>query len=271
MWTSHEIIANGLRIHYVRTGGNLPPLVLAHGATDSGACWGRVAAALADRYDVIAPDARGHGQTDAPDGDYSRAALAADLAGVIGALGLDRPIVAGHSMGAATVLTMIASHPEIARAAVLEDPGFRLDGDDGGRMVAMRARMRDEHAQRQVMSRAEVVAAGKAANPLWHDDEFDAWAEAKHRVSPRFLAPANVTPAPDWQSQLPHVTCPVLLIRADPAPLGSGAVTAEAAGVAQRLCPTLEVAHVPGAGHNVRREQFSAFMAAVEPFLARHA
>ena len=46
MWTSHEIIANGLRIHYVRTGGNLPPLVLAHGATDSGACWGRVAAAL---------------------------------------------------------------------------------------------------------------------------------------------------------------------------------------------------------------------------------
>jgi pimeloyl-ACP methyl ester carboxylesterase len=116
-----------------------------------------------------------------------------------------------------------------------------------------------------------VVAAGKAANPLWHDDEFDAWAEAKLRVSPRFLAPANVPPAPDWQSQLPHVTCPVLLIRADSAPLGSGAVTAEAAGVARRLCPTLEVAHVPGAGHNVRREQFSAFMAAVDPFLARHA
>ena len=271
MWTAHETEANGLRIHYLRTGGNLPALVLAHGATDSGACWGRVAAALSDRYDVIAPDARGHGQTDAPAEDYSRTTMAADLAAFIRALGLEHPIVAGHSMGAATVLTLISTHPEIARAAILEDPGLRIGGGDANRMVAMRARMRDEHAQRQTMSHEQVVVAGKASHPLWHDDEFDAWADAKHRVSVNFLAPSNVPPASDWQSQLPHVTCPVLLVRADAAPLADGAVTAEAAAVAQSLCPTLEVAHVAGAGHNVRREQFDAFMAAVVPFLARHA
>jgi pimeloyl-ACP methyl ester carboxylesterase len=271
MRASHEIMANGLRIHYVRTGGYPPLPVLTHGATDSGACWGRVAAALAIRYDVIAADTRGHGQTDAPDGDDSRAEMAADLASVLGALVLDRPIVAGHSMDAATVLTMIATHPEIACATVLGDPGSRLEGGDGARMVARCARMRDEHAQRQAMSHAEVVVAGKAANPLWHDDDFDAWAEAKQRISPQFLAPTNVPPTPDWRSQLPHVIGPVLLIRADSAPLGNSAVTAESATVAQRLCPTLEVAHVPGAGHNVRREQFSASMVAVVPFLARHA
>jgi pimeloyl-ACP methyl ester carboxylesterase len=271
MWTSDTLEANGLRIHYLRTGGRLPPLVLAHGATDSGACWGRVARTLTGRFDIIAPDARGHGQSDAPETDYSRAAMAADLAALIHALRLDRPLVAGHSMGAATVLTLIASHPEIARAAILEDPGFRLADGESARMTAMRARMREEHAQRQAMSHGEVVAAGKAMHPLWHDDDFDAWAEAKHRVSPRFLAPANVAPSPDWRSQLPLVTCPVLLVRADSPPLADGAVTAEAATVAQSLCPTLEVAHVAGAGHNVRREQFDAYMAAIEPFLAHHA
>lgn len=270
MWTSHEIEANGLRIHYLRTGGDLPPLVLAHGATDNGACWGRVAAALADRYDVIAPDARGHGTTGAPDGDYSRVAMAADLAAFIGALGLDRPLVGGHSMGAATVLTLVATHPGAARAAVLEDPGFRLGDGDGARMASMRTRMREERERRSGMSHAEVVAAGKASNPTWHDDEFDAWADAKLRVSARFLDPANAPARSDWQAQLGAVTCPVLLVRADAAPVNNGAVTAEAAEVARGACPTLEVVHVPGAGHNVRREQFEAFLAAVEPFLARH-
>lgn len=264
-------MANGLRIHYLRTGGHLPPLILAHGATDSGACWGRVAAALADRYDVIAPDARGHGQTDSPESDYSRVAMAEDLAAFIHALGLDRPIVGGHSMGAATVLSMIATHRDVARAAILEDPGFRLGEGAGAQMTSMRARMRDEHARRQAMSHAEVVAEGKAANPAWHDDDFDAWADAKHRVSVRFLDPSNVPTPQDWQTQLASVTCPVLLIRADAAPINNGAVSEEAATIAQRLCPTLSVAHVPGAGHNVRREQFGAFMSAIEPFLGAHA
>lgn len=59
MWTSHEITAGGLKIHYLRTGGGGPPLVLAHGATDNGGCWVRLATALADTFDVIVPDARG--------------------------------------------------------------------------------------------------------------------------------------------------------------------------------------------------------------------
>jgi pimeloyl-ACP methyl ester carboxylesterase len=259
-----------LRIHFVRTGGPLPPLVLAHGATDSGTCWGRVAVALADRFDVIAPDARGHGQTDAPEDDYSRTAMAADLAAFIGALDLDHSIVAGHPMGAATVLTLVATHPNIAKAAILEDPGFRLGNGDGARMSTMRARMRDEYTRRQSMTHAEVVAARKAGHPLWHDGEFEAWADAKKRVSAAFLFADPAASRSDWRALLPDVAVPVLHVTSDAPPAGNGIVNVPAADVARNLRPTHTVAHVPGAGHNIRRERFEAFMAAVTPILGTH-
>src|SRR5919202_2527380 len=125
-WFSGEVETNGIRMHYYRTGGDKPPLVLAHGATDNGLCWTRVARALESDYDVIMPDARGHGLSEAPAAGYGTAERAADLAGLIRRLGLDRPAVAGHSMGAATTLRLVADYPELASCAVLEDPGFRM-------------------------------------------------------------------------------------------------------------------------------------------------
>ena len=270
MWTSHEIEANGLTIHYRRTGGGGPPLVLAHGATDNGGCWERLASVLAGTYDVIAPDARGHGQTSAPEADYSSHAMAADLAAFIGALGLDRPLVAGHSMGANATLSLVAGWPEIARAAVLEDPVFRTDAPAEREIEARRSRMRADLERRRALTRAEIIAEGKAANPAWHDDEFDAWAEAKARVSDAFLSAGAPSRPFDWRALLSDVRVPVLLVTADAPPTGGGIVTPEAADVACTLCPTLEVAHISGAGHNVRREQFGPFVAAVGAFLARN-
>jgi pimeloyl-ACP methyl ester carboxylesterase len=55
--------ANGIHIHYLRTGGCKPPLVLLHGLTGSGACWIPLARALEGEYDVLMPDARGHGNS----------------------------------------------------------------------------------------------------------------------------------------------------------------------------------------------------------------
>jgi N-formylmaleamate deformylase len=45
-WPSGNVIANGIRIHYHRTGGDKPPVVLSHGSTDNGLYWTRVAQAL---------------------------------------------------------------------------------------------------------------------------------------------------------------------------------------------------------------------------------
>src|SRR5437899_2771334 len=58
-WFSGDVVANGVRIHYYRTAGDKPPLVLSHGATDSGLCWTRVARALESDYDVICPTRAG--------------------------------------------------------------------------------------------------------------------------------------------------------------------------------------------------------------------
>ena len=53
-----NVIIDGIKIHYYRSGGKKPPIVLLHGATDDGLCWGRTAQELAEQYDVIMPEAQ---------------------------------------------------------------------------------------------------------------------------------------------------------------------------------------------------------------------
>jgi pimeloyl-ACP methyl ester carboxylesterase len=69
-WRSGFVEANGIRLHYTRTDGDKPPLVLAHGVTDAGPCWTAVAEALAAEYDAIMVDAHGHGYSDAQKRGY---------------------------------------------------------------------------------------------------------------------------------------------------------------------------------------------------------
>lgn len=264
-WSSGDVQTNGIRMHYYRTGGDgvKPQLVLSHGATDDGLCWTRVARALESDFDVIMPDARGHGLSDAPSQGYSSFEHAADLAGLITALGLARPAVAGHSMGAGTTLRLVAEHPELVRCAILEDPGFRSASD---------AQFRGGEAIRRVVidsrtaSREEVMARGREANPGWDESEFGPWADAKARVRDQFLNSMGARPMLDWQELLPRVERPMLLITSDPE--RGSIVTPEAAKEAQRLLPSLRVVRLSGAGHNVRREQFDAFVRTVREFLA---
>jgi predicted alpha/beta-fold hydrolase len=65
-WMTGVCEANGINIHYLRTGGTKPALVLLHGLTGSGACWSPLARALEGEYDVVMPDARGHGNSSTP-------------------------------------------------------------------------------------------------------------------------------------------------------------------------------------------------------------
>ncbi len=75
-WTTGTCEANGISVHYLRTGGQKPPVVLLHGLMTNGACWAPVAQALAENYDVVMPDARGHGNSSAPDQGYDYDILA---------------------------------------------------------------------------------------------------------------------------------------------------------------------------------------------------
>src|SRR5512139_3577091 len=121
-WTQNDIQVNGVRLHYYRTGhGDKCPLVLVHGFSDHGLCWTPTARDLESEYDVIMPDMRAHGLSERVQ-PGEKVDMAADLAGLIRILGLRRPIVCGHSMGAMIAYQIGVCFPELASALVLEDP-----------------------------------------------------------------------------------------------------------------------------------------------------
>ena len=264
-WQSGDVTANGIKIHYTRTGGGKTPLVLNHGATDNGLCWTPVARALEADYDVIMPDARGHGLSAAPEEGYGAGEQAADLAGLIEALEIERPAVGGHSMGAGAALRFAADYPDMLRCAILEDPGFRA-ADAPPRAGGPR-RMVNAH---QGKSRDELIVQARQANPGWAEDELGPWADSKLQVSPQFAnAPRAFPQRPDFRELLPKVRVPVLLITSDPE--RGGIVTPEVAQEAQRLLPSMRVVRLSGAGHSVRREQFGPYLKVVRAFLKEHA
>jgi len=110
-WISADLSLHGVRLHYYRTGGSKPAVVLAHGFSDNGLCWTPVAQALEAQYDVVMYDARGHGLSDLPEAGADGDVAPADLAGLVQSLGLDKPALMGHSMGAGTVAGAAAATP----------------------------------------------------------------------------------------------------------------------------------------------------------------
>src|SRR6184192_1495425 len=123
-WSEGDVIANGIRLHYYRTGGDKPVLLLLHGFNEYGLTWLRTAKELEQDYDIIMVDARGHGHSDGiAKGGYPPGATVEDIAGVIHALKLDRPRIIGFSMGGATVLRLAATYPELVHSFIYEGWG----------------------------------------------------------------------------------------------------------------------------------------------------
>jgi pimeloyl-ACP methyl ester carboxylesterase len=111
------------------------------------------------------------------------------------------------------------------------------------------------------------IARGRAASPTWAEEEFEPWAEAKRRVSRTFLDDLTARgSAAECRELLPRVRCPVLLVTSDPELVSI--VTPDVAQEATRLLPSLQVVRLSGAGYNIRREQFEAFVREVRDFLA---
>jgi pimeloyl-ACP methyl ester carboxylesterase len=101
------------------------PVVFVHSYAGSSAHWAAQLAHLRPAQRAVALDSRGHGRSEAPAaGDYAVESLAADIAAVVDALGLERFVLVGHSMGGAAALAYAAAHPErVAGLVLVGTPG----------------------------------------------------------------------------------------------------------------------------------------------------
>lgn len=95
-------------------------VLMLHGLGSTGSTWRHVGPVLGERFRVIAPDARGHGDSEWTP-DYSFTAMSRDVVELMDQLGVLAAIVVGHSMGAITAYHLAATQPDRVRLLVLEE------------------------------------------------------------------------------------------------------------------------------------------------------
>jgi pimeloyl-ACP methyl ester carboxylesterase len=123
---SHTYFSQRLRLHYVDWGNpGKPPLLLVHGGRDHCRNWDWTAAAFRDDWHVIAPDLRGHGDSQwSPDGSYTMAGYVYDLAQLIHQQRLAPVTIVAHSLGGAIALRYDGIYPEtVAKLVAIEGLG----------------------------------------------------------------------------------------------------------------------------------------------------
>lgn len=118
-----EVTVNGLKINHRDTGGEGPPIVLVHGFTGNVRNWALNIPALRDRFRCVSLDLPGHGLSARPAEmeAYELPKMARVVWGAIKALGLERPVLMGHSMGGMISQYVALDHSEAIRALVLVD------------------------------------------------------------------------------------------------------------------------------------------------------
>ena len=129
---------DGVKLHYEEAGAGEPAIVLIHGWCCDRTYFAPQAAHFAPTRRCISVDLRGHGQSDKPEQEYSIAGFADDVAWLCAQLGVERPVVAGHSMGGLVALAMDLLPRAEARDILVEGPaavherrvarGLREDG-----------------------------------------------------------------------------------------------------------------------------------------------
>jgi len=271
--TDRFVTARGLKFHLVEWGAaTAPALVCLHGITQTAHSWDEVAADLSRDFRVLCIDQRGHGDTDwAPDGDYSRHEMAADLDAISTSLEIPSFLLCGMSMGGINAITFTAAWPEKVRGLTIVDvsPEIEATGVD---------------AIRSFIQAQDIL------------DTFDAFVERAHAFNPRRSVDNirsrlqhNLKQLPDgrwtWKydtalrspgrgfqanaltnlwDDVRRLRCPTLILRG-----GESDILSEAgARKLQAAIPESQLVTIPGAGHSVMGDNPRQFVDAVRPFLA---
>lgn len=278
-WEEGEIsAANDATLHYWRTGGDKPTLLLLHGVQVDGLMWLRTAQALAEDYDIIMPDFRGHGLSSRTAGHFSTSILVEDTAALITGLDLSPVFVVGHSLGADIAGRLAANYPDLVRGVVLVDPALQnfmpplAEGDALPPWMqpildTLEALKTQSHAERMVTARG-LLPPG--AGQTWHPSDFVVFANGMaHFDTEAFRQISGLSYLFAEPQTIAQIESPILLLTARPAMPGAN----PAQGLAAFTHHWRNGQHIdfPDSGHFIPFDQFDRFINVVADFLTTSA
>ena len=219
MPTRHAVTRDGTELVYWTWPGEGSPTLLLHGIGNYGRYWDLFADAVGGRLMLVAPDARGHGESGRPADGYAPADFAADALAVLDAIGIPSAVVVGHSMGGLHSINLAARHPERVRALVIVDASpdpTPAGAERAERLLTGRpARFRDRAEARAYLER---TSPGYAA-AVYENRLAFAFREEKGELVWR-SDPAALerimrgrTPTEDRWDALSRIDCPTLVVR----------------------------------------------------------
>jgi pimeloyl-ACP methyl ester carboxylesterase len=288
-WSDGFVYANGIRIHYYRAvpAPGKPVMVMVHGLSDIGLSWTTLTWKLQEAYDIYMVDARGHGLTDPFTPSDDGETLVKDVLAFLEAMKLEKPIMMGHSMGAATVIKLGAQYPDLSKAIIMLDPILRPFGPPpAGRATEPSSPASGERSDSAPARPArrpgffgtpeslvatnnksfdELVATCRRQTPKWDIVDCQYWALSKKQYHG-----AYTTEAQDVMSgvmrvgdSLSKITVPALILKADAAP-DVRQFNEEAARVMQRG----KLVHIDDAGHNLHHDDLKRTVEVLNEFLS---
>jgi pimeloyl-ACP methyl ester carboxylesterase len=247
---------DGTELVYWTWPGNGPPTLLLHGIGNYGRYWDLFASAIAGRLQLIAPDARGHGESGRPADGYAPADFVADALAILDRLEIERTVVVGHSMGGLHAINLAARHHERVRALVIVDASpdpLPQGAERAQRLLTGRPeRFADRDAARAYLDQtspgyADAVYENRLAFAFHEGDGGLVW-----RSDPAALRRimSGRTSADDRWDALASIDCPTLVVRGT-----RSNVLAEE--VARQMVQTLADGRLMelDAGHNVPLER----------------
>ena len=223
-------------LRYAEAGRGDPAFVCLHGLVDTLEIWDRLAPRLAERRRTLRFDQRGHGESGAPAGPCAREDLADDVVRLLDALGVERAILVGHSMGGIVSMAAALAHPDRVAGLVLLGTASRCNEStaDWYERIA-RAGERDG-----TVGLARAIYGEKSQKTI----HGDAQGIAHVTRTLKSLHADPLTP------KLASIRCPVLLIVGEKDPMGAKASVIIAEGL-----PDARLEEVPGCGHWVHVDE----------------
>jgi esterase len=219
MPTRHTVTRGGTELVYWTWPGVGPPTLLLHGIGNYGRYWDLFADAVAGRLTLVAPDARGHGESGRPKDGYAPADFTADALAVLDVLRIERAVVVGHSMGGLHSINLAARHPERVRALVIVDASpdpLPAGAERAQRLLTGRpARFKDRVEARAYLERTSpgypaAVYENRLAFAFREENGELVWRSdpaALERIMSRRM------PTDDRWDALATIACPTLVVR----------------------------------------------------------